>query len=201
MISKIEKMISDKILPEIKLKGRKNFDYHHTKAVVYWIKKIILQTNNKEIDKQVLITAAYAHDWGYIDLFKSIDTNLRTITDNKKLHMIKGGEMINSFLKKDLSLFFSTRQIRRVTHLVSVHDQIEVLKDDDEITLMEADTLGMLDIKKVIPTFSIKENKLFMEREIYGRRLLHFKHAYALKIARRLAKAREQSYLLKNSFK
>lgn len=200
MIDQVEKFVSNKILPEIRQKGRKNFDYRHTKAVVCWIKKIISEVNNN-LDDLVLITAAYAHDWGYVDLFKGIETNLETITNSKKRHMLKGGKMIKYFLQKDLSSFFSKKQIERVSHLVKVHDQIEALKEEDEIILMEADTLGMLDVKRVKPTFSKTENKLFMEREIYGRRLLHFKHAYALKVARRLAKAREQYYLTKNSLK
>ena len=197
IINKTEKIIARRILPEVKKKGRKNFDYLHIKTVVYWIKKIIKQLNNKNLDQLVLTTAAYAHDWGYIDLFNNVETNLKTNMERKKLHMIRGAKMIAAYLKKDLSSYFTDQQIKRITHLVRVHDQVEKLKDEDEIILMEADTLGMLDAKRMKPTFSEKDNAIFMRKEIYNRRLLHFKHPHALKMAKKLAKEREKYYLFK----
>jgi len=201
MLNKVEKIIAARILPEIKEKGRKNFDYNHTRAVVYWIKKIISQINNKEIDKLILVTSAYAHDWGYINLFKDIEINLEANMERKKLHMMKGAKMISSYLKKDLASYFTKKQINRIVHLVKIHDQVEKVKDEDEILLMEADTLGTLDVKRIKPTFSKKDNDLFLKREIYNRRLLYFKHPYALKMAKKLAEERKEYYLNNNFFK
>ena len=63
-----------------------------------------------------------------------------------------------------------------------VHDKVEELSTDEELLLMEADTLGMLDTDFVKPTFTAEDNAVFIEREIIVRRRPMFKHARAIKV-------------------
>lgn len=191
----IEQIIANKILPQLKF-GRGKFDHDHTLAVVDWIKWLIQKNNSSELDSAVLITSAYAHDWGYVGLFKENEgENLQKITQKKAQHMERGARKINYFLKTKLSNYFTREQIQRVIHLVAVHDKIEKLNAEDEIILMEADTLGMIDSDKVKPTFSYEDNKKFLEEQLYGRRFLYFKHKYATEMALKLARKRERFYL------
>ena len=55
------KSIALKILEQ----GRGDWDVPHTLAVVYWMKKLIKKEGG---DPKILVTAAYFHDIGYIDL-------------------------------------------------------------------------------------------------------------------------------------
>ncbi|MEP7166672.1 MAG: HD domain-containing protein [Candidatus Woesebacteria bacterium] len=190
----IEKVLENTILPDL-LRGRKDFDLPHTKAVVFWMKKLLLNVQNPSLDSQVLITAAYAHDWGYIGLFDGVDsTDIEVIHKMKPLHMERGSEKIRSLIGKKLSTYFSKEQQELVSHLVLVHDRIEDLRGDAEIVLMEADTLGMLDTDLVKPTFSKADNDVFIARELNGRRLPVFKHQFAKETAKVLAQKRLSFY-------
>jgi hypothetical protein len=177
--SKVEKLLQDTILPDLK-SGRGDFDLKHTLAVVYWMKKLIENCGIGSIDSQVLITAAYAHDWGYVGLFDTVDSNnLDEIMKMKPLHMIKGAEKISHLLSTRLSDFYTTEQIQHIAHLVEVHDRVEALETDEELLLMEADTLGMIDTDVVVPTFSKADHKKHLNNELLGRRIPHFRHEYA----------------------
>jgi hypothetical protein len=190
----IEAVLADTILPDLE-KGRKDFDLPHTKAVVFWMKKLLASIPNMNVDPQVLITAAYAHDWGYIGLFDGVEyRSLEEINKRKPLHMERGARMIAALLTEKLATFFTQEQIARTAHLVSVHDLVEQLAAEDEKLLMEADTLGMLDATRVTPTFSPQDNKIFMQGQILGRRFPHFIHEEALKIGKELFEKRERVY-------
>lgn len=193
----VEEVLQQVIFPEL-LKGRPDFDLPHTKSVVHWMKWLISEMPSSEQKGQnatVLITAAYAHDWGYIGLFEGVDVaNLDLVHKMKPLHMERGAEYITKLIQEKLSEFFSEEEVSRVAHLVRVHDRVEDLHTDDELLLMEADTLGMLDVSMVVPTFSKEDNDLFLSREIHGRRLKHFKHQQALNKAEELAEARRMWY-------
>jgi hypothetical protein len=190
----IEKILEETILPDLK-KGRKDFDLPHTKAVVHWMKYLLQKLSNSTLDAQVLITAAYAHDWGYIGLFDGADScDMTVIHKMKPLHMERGSEKITSLIENKLSKYFTLEQKQQVSHLVLVHDRIEDLGTDSEILLMEADTLGMIDVSRVQPTFSNEDNKIFMQRELFGRRFPKFMHSDALMVAKKLAAERESFY-------
>ena len=194
MDADLEKIVSDRILPDLK-KGRVDFDFKHTKAVVFWMKYLLSLFPSQASLKKILITAAYAHDWGYVGLFEGIDSNnLVEIAKQKPLHMQKGAEKIKQFLSQDCSLFFSQEEVEMVSHLVAVHDVVEDLHTEEELFLMEADTLGMLDVKRSPPTFSKKDNEHFIKTQIYGRRIPHFMHDEAKKQALSLAKKRLAYY-------
>jgi len=190
----LETILRSTILPELE-KGRKDFDRPHTEAVVHWMKTILEHLNNPELDPQVLITAAYAHDWGYIGLFDGADSNDRQeIAKRKPLHMERGAQFITELITSQLSGHFTPEQTALVAHLVCMHDRVEDLQTEAELLLMEADTIGMLDTERVKPTFSKADNEVFLAREFYQRRLPRFYHEFAREVATELAKQREHYY-------
>lgn len=190
----IEVVLRESILPELE-KGRKDFDRPHTEAVVFWMKELLEKIDSLTCDSQVLITAAYAHDWGYIGLFDGIDSsNIEVVHKMKPLHMERGSALITHLIEEKLSTYFTQKQKEEVARLVLMHDRIEELKTEPEILLMEADTLGMLDADKVKPTFSKADNEVFISRELQGRRLPAFIHPHAKTIALELAQKRLAFY-------
>ena len=195
MKSFIEETLQKIILPDLE-KGRKDFDRPHTEAVVYWTKEILNRLNLSKSKNKILITAAYAHDWGYIGLFEGIDsTNLELVHQMKPKHMERGAKMIYALLSNRLSKYFTTDEIAQVTHLVDTHDKLEELKSEDEIILMEADTLGSIDVDKVKPTYSKADTELMIKREIRGRRLSIFRHDWAKIEAEKLIQKRLAWYI------
>lgn len=191
----IESILQQSILSNLE-KGRREYERPHTEAVVYWIKEILSKLNLSESMNKVLITAAYAHDWGYIGLFDGIDsTNLELVHQMKPKHMERGAKMIYDLLSNRLSKYFTTEEIAQVTHLVDIHDKLEELKSEDEIILMEADTLGAVDVEKVKPTYSKADTELMIEREIRGRRLPIFRHDWAKIEAEKLIQKRLAWYI------
>lgn len=192
MNPKAEQILRQLILKDLANKGRKDYDQPHTEAVVYWLKELLTRLNNPNLDPAVLITAAYAHDWGYAGLFENADSrSLHNIIDRKKLHMQRGAEQIEQLLYQRLNNYFTDQQKMRIIHLVAVHDQVRELKDEDELLLMEADTLGMLDVERVTPTLLPADEKRFMEHSIEKLRLPRFVHEEAKEIAEELVEKRK----------
>lgn len=168
-----EQKLRDIILPDLE-KGRVNFDKPHTEAVVAHIKDIIQHSSELNLDEEVLITGAYAHDWGYTDLFKDAESS-RSYEDIKKakpLHMKLGAEKIQMLLRDDVFEYLSDSQKDRIVHLVRIHDKLRNLRDIDELILMEADTLGAIDISKVEPGFDKETNEKYMNNSVRFRRSL-----------------------------
>ncbi len=191
---KVEALLRSTILPDLE-SGRKDFDLPHTQAVVYWMKYLLIKLNSPTLDPTVLITAAYAHDWGYFGLFDGVThRSLAEINKRKPLHMQRGAEMIERLLREKLSAFFSEAQILQTAHLVRIHDLVEDVNAEDEVLLMEADTLGMLDADRVKPTFSKEDNQIFLDKQIVERRLPHFIHPEARKIGKKLLLKRRKFY-------
>lgn len=190
----VEAILQEEIFPDLE-QGRKGFDLLHTQAVVHWTKEILTHIDSPEIDPVVMITAAYAHDWGYYKLFEGIaHRSIDVVHKMKPLHMERGAHMIAKLLKERLSDDFTLEQQLRVAHLVRVHDLVEQVKTEDEVLLMEADTLGMMDTDRMKPTFSKEDNDTFMERELRRRRFLYFQHPYAEKMAEVLFQKRLAFY-------
>jgi hypothetical protein len=130
---RIEEVLRNTILPDLR-DGRKDFDRQHTEAVVYWMKKLLTHISNPLLDSQVLITAAYAHDWGYAGLFDGINSNdIDEITKRKSLHMEAGARLIEKLIHSKLAAFFTTEQAEQTSELVRIHDQIDLLKTEEEI--------------------------------------------------------------------
>lgn len=154
-IRQIEKFLSENIFPDLE-RGRPNFDAPHTIAVVYHLKQILHRHPN--LDAFVMVISAYAHDWGYSDIFAGDKStlNIDDVKNAKELHMVLGAQKIRKLLREPFFDFLTNIQKARVEHLVAVHDQIERLSDEDELVLMEADTLGALDHTRVEPSFNLK---------------------------------------------
>lgn len=190
----LEKRLRQTILPDLD-QGRKNFDRPHTEAVVYWMKHLLTDPELATVDSQVMITAAYAHDWGYIGLFDGVDSDdPQIIAQRKPMHMDLGAKKIKNLIESELQAYFTPEQTQQTVHLVQVHDLVETLQTDEEILIMEADTLGMLDADRVKPTFSKEENNFFIVHEIRQRRLPKFHHSSALALSENLITKRLNHY-------
>ncbi|MCD8484338.1 hypothetical protein LRY65_02005 [Candidatus Woesebacteria bacterium] len=105
-----ETILRDTIFPELE-KGRPNWDRPHTEAVVKYLKEIIAQTPELKLDRDVLIIAAYAHDWGYADLFADgKPLNFDQVISRKKEHMRLGAEKLEKLLQKPEFDFLTKEQ-------------------------------------------------------------------------------------------
>jgi len=192
IMNKIEEYLKEKILPDLE-KSRGGFDKIHTLEVVEWIKQIINHNSELELDRTVLIIAAYAHDWGYSSLFKNDEVmSFDKIENAKRLHEKLGAEKIKDLLKEDIFSCLTDEQKERCIHLVAVHDQKLEIKDTDELILAEADILSGIDIdtkSKLDP----ESNKLFMD-SVLNIRLPKFITEFSRREAEKLIKKRIDYY-------
>lgn len=137
------------------------WDVPHTTAVVHHLKQILENTPGLDnVDSTVLIIAAYGHDWGYSNFYK----HGRSLTKEeymaaKKTHAEIACQKMTELLANDVYHGLTSSQKDRILHLILIHDQLELLKDNDELILMEADTLGGLDTDFITPTWT-KEQAL-----------------------------------------
>lgn len=189
---KIENYLKEKILPELE-KGRPGFDLPHTLAVVFWLKQIFGHAPTN-VDKIVLLIAAYAHDWGYAELF-SVGNLLQyeEVQDAKAEHMQKGAAKLVKLLNNKVFSSLTEDQKKRCVYLVAVHDRLDQLRDEDELILLEADTLGGLDVNYVRPTFDIESNNRYL-REVRKRRVPKFITDFSKGEVDRLIRARMDYY-------
>jgi len=142
--------------------GRPDFDVPHTQAVVHWAFHLSTDYNRRvteraiengpPVDVSVLVTAALFHDIGYYGEFAE-DPGLAEISDRKAKHMAVGAKMVGNFFESLTTPFFNKKQIHQICHLVSVHDNLDKIHKMDEVILLEADTLGAIDVDWVEPTF------------------------------------------------
>jgi hypothetical protein len=144
VISKLEEYLQDKISPDLE-KGRL-IDKKHTLKVVEYVKNILDQSPTLKADREVLLISAFAHDWGYTNqLDPNIPVRLEHLGALKEIHMRIGEEKLTKLLEDKFFDQLTNDQKTRAIHIVSVHDKLDSLKDDDELVLMEADTLAGLD--------------------------------------------------------
>jgi putative nucleotidyltransferase with HDIG domain len=142
--------------------GRIGWDVPHTYSVVHYAGEI---ADSVGVDHLVATTAAWFHDIGYFGLFINEDSNRHeSVIDKKAQHMEEGARLVREFLEQPgITNYFTPEQRERVIHLVSVHDKVADLKDLDELVLMEADTLGAIDITRVTPTFDYDSGMKYIE--------------------------------------
>lgn len=185
---KAEQILRQVILKDLTNKGRKDYDRPHTEAVVFWMKYLLNALPfSAQLDSSVLITAAYAHDWGYSRIQTlSESRNFQKMISFKQLHMQFSAEMIERLLYSKLAKYYTEKQKMRVVHLVAKHDKVRELVAEDEVVLMEADTLGMLDRGQVPNTLSAEDTKRFLATSIYNLRLPRFRHSEAKVVAQQL---------------
>ena len=149
--------------------GRPSWDVPHTLSVVQWASQL---AKVQGLDILVITTAAYLHDIGYYGQFVGLSTaDLDKVMDKKEKHMAIGAEMAAIFLNRpEVSQYLTDGQIERIIYLVSVHDRVDRLKDLDELVLMEADSLGAIDIDMVEPTYQGREAINYLETRMIKRR-------------------------------
>ena len=196
MLTTYEGLLKVKILPDLEA-GRPNWDEPHTRAVVKHMKAIIENNPDLNLDQEILTIAAYAHDWGYSGLFKGgKPLNMNDVSNAKEAHMKHSGQKLRELLKDPIFNFLSEERKQRAVHLTQRHDKLNELKDVDELVLMEADTLGGLDIEEVKPTFDKESNDRYM-KGVREKRLPLFITEYGKMEFERLYKARQKYYLEK----
>ncbi|MFA5020771.1 MAG: HD domain-containing protein [Patescibacteria group bacterium] len=189
----LEEYLKKIILPDLE-KSRGGFDKIHTLEAAAWLKKIIKHNPELKLDETVLLIAAYAHDWGYSDIFRDGHVmNFEAIENAKKLHMELGAVKIEKLLQDDFFSFLTEAQKARCIHLVAVHDKKFEIKDTDELILMEADMLSGLDVKTKKPILDPESNKKFME-SLLTVRIPKFITEFSKNEAKRLIKVRENYY-------
>lgn len=192
-LDNIEEYLKEKILPDLE-KSRGGFDKIHTLEVVDWLKQIISHNPELKLDEIVLLISAYAHDWGYSNIFKEGQVmNFDIVEDAKKLHMELGSKKIALLLQDNFFSFLTDTQKERCVHLVAVHDKKFEIKDIDEVILMEADMLSALQISKGKPVYDAKSNEKFME-SMLKTRIPKFITEFSKNEAERLIKIREDYY-------
>lgn len=189
----IELLLKQRIFPELE-KGRPDWDGPHTEAVVYYIKEIIKHLGYK-VDDDVLIISAYAHDWGYADLFKRGQyVGTEDIKRVKEVHAQISARKITALLQENPNfLFLSSEQKRNINRLVLIHDSLELLQAREELVFMEADTLGQLDVDKTPPTFNAEDNLRYLNR-VKKNRISRFITHFSKEKAEELLIKREKYY-------
>ena len=188
-----DKYLKEKILPDLE-KSRGGFDKIHTLEVVAWLKQIIKHNPELKLDETVLLIAAYAHDWGYCDIYKDGQAmNFELVENAKKLHMELGAKKTETLLKDNFFSFLTDEQKNRCIHLVAVHDKKFEIEDVDELVLMEADMLSALEINTGKPLYDSESNKKFMEAMI-NFRIPKFITEFSKNEVKRLIQIREDYY-------
>ncbi len=192
-IIKLENYLKGKIFPDLE-KGRPNWDKPHTIAVVAWLKRILENSSDLNLDYPVLLTSAYTHDWGYSQIYSPDKlTNYNQVQNAKVLHMGLGANKVKELLNDNFFSFLSQSQKKRIVHLVKIHDRLDRLDEIDELILMEADTLGALDVSLVKPTFDCQSNLRYIE-EVRKKRISKFITDYSKKASEKLVEARLNFY-------
>lgn len=192
-LNNLEEYLKEKILPDLE-KSRGGFDKIHTLEVVTWLKQIISHNPELNLDEIVLLISAYAHDWGYSDIFKEGQVmNFEIVEKAKKLHMELGAKKIETLLIDDFFSFLTDIQKARCIHLVAVHDKKLEIKDIDELILMEADMLSALQISSGKPIYDDESNKKFME-SMLTTRIPKFITEFSKNEAKRLIQIRKDFY-------
>lgn len=193
MNPKIELFLKEKILPDLE-KSRGGYDGIHTLEAVDWLKKILQHAPELNFDKDVLIIATYAHDWGYAGIFADGEVmTVEKLETAKKAHMEIGAQKIGELLKDKIFNFLNNDQKERIIHLVAVHGKKYEIKDDDERVLMEADMLSGINVNSPKAKFDAASNQKFMN-SLLNIRLPKFLSEYGKSEAKRLIAEREMYY-------
>lgn len=186
---RIEEFLQGRIFPDLE-RGRPGWDKPHTQTVIHYLKQILSNASELSLDREILMIAAYAHDWGYAGLFKEgVALTYDDVLDAKKRHMELGAQYTTEMLADPFFSFLSESRKARAIHLVAVHDKLKQLKDTDELILMEADTLGGLDTSHMKPFSDRASTERYLEG-VRKKRIPLFITAYGKQKAEALMKQR-----------
>ncbi|MEM3403793.1 MAG: HD domain-containing protein [Nitrososphaeria archaeon] len=136
-------------------------DWEHTLRTVEWVKYIMSQEGG---DKDILLPAAYLHDIGWhFSLPKEMrNKNLNSVENLKtyfKGHLEYGPKMAKEILQR---LNYPPDKVQRIVYIISIHDLPELVKEKEEVILMEADRLdrfgraGLERSRKLFLAFDVK---------------------------------------------
>jgi hypothetical protein len=178
-------------------RGRPDFDKPHTASVVQKVKDIVENTPDVHVDVQMLLVAAYTHDWGYSGLFDhGKPLELEDIGQQKEKHMQLGAEKLKELLKDKFFDEYSGNRKDKAVFWVLNHDNLEMIRMTDDlelVVLMEADTLGGLDTSFINPSFSRESNERFLKNTREKRWPL-FRTEHSKKVFEKYFKMRQDYY-------
>lgn len=183
--------------------ARENYDVPHTELVVSYVLELLQQPEVPQKDVLIMYTAAWFHDTGNDGLFQSNKEShtLNSVLDRKKTHMEKSEQYIRDFFASSpqIDKAYTKEQQERIAHLVSVHDNIPILTDADELILMEADSLGALKQNMLTTNasslFSVEDSKNYIRHHIVGKRAVKFFTTYGKRLLRELTRAYIEKYI------
>lgn len=179
-----EQYLLDTIVPDLE-RGRPGWDKPHTLKVVEYVKAICdAYDNPDDLDRDVLIIAAYLHDYGYMYFLDELGAGGPTTGSAKQKHATKSAEKWLEIQDNPVFAFMSSAQKSRTEHLIRVHDEVYDLQDTDELVLMEADTLGALGTSSDVDSASDKYQ--YYLRATQDKRISRFITPYAIKEADKL---------------
>jgi len=157
-------VMKEKIMPRLKeickkyLTDARPGDWEHTLRTVEWLKYLIKHEGG---DEDVLIPAAYLHDVGWHCALPEELRNKGIKNEELRkyfpLHLEKGAELAKKILTE---LNYSEDKTERISHLISIHDLPERIREKDEVLLMEADRLdrfGKVGLERIRGVFSSEE--------------------------------------------
>jgi HD superfamily phosphodiesterase len=173
-------------------KGDPRWDKPHAQAAAYHTKNILVQNPDYKLDPVVMTLAAYLHDIGYSKFYKQGKSLTRDVyMEAKKQHMDIGVQIAGNLLQQ---IKLTNKQKKQILHLIQMHDRLDLLTQKDELVLMEADTLGALDVNFIKPTFNTFENTIYLQ-SVTKNRLPKFITDYSKKQFNILSATRDKYYL------
>ena len=187
----LEKQIQDKALPY--LEGRGRWDRPHTEVAVDWMKQLIQEEGGNE---RILVTAAWFHDNCY-NLSDIDDFGYDGVLKVKEQHSQLGADKAREILSEIGG--FTDEEIVEIARLILNHDELDKMAkeaNDNDIRLLEADSLGMID-DRVNPehsNFSKDDVQRFLDDEFVPQRLTLFRSEFATKNAEGLLEKLKKAY-------
>ncbi len=164
--------------------SRGGFNGPHTLAAVYWMKWLLSQYSWMNRIEKVLILSIYLHDIGWAAIPEESIADQSGIRDKKAEHMRLGAEMAREYLILYLETFVSLAEIEEIVFYVAIHDDLEAVKDatlQGIIFVVMADTLGQIDVDRVVPTLKLAELEKFLTRLDERRRPFFAAYSEAIK--------------------
>jgi len=138
--------------------GRPNWDIPHTKAAVFWVKKLSEEEGLTEKEEKILLSAIYLHDIGYSTT--QVVAEFESVANAKADHMVSGCEMARQVLKK---LNYSGRETSRICEIIRYHDVLGRKRDKLEQLHYEADRLAIMDRRRVKANFNRPDYKKWLD--------------------------------------
>ncbi|MFH1547663.1 MAG: hypothetical protein ABIC57_04195 [bacterium] len=147
------------------------FDLKQTQASVYWAEQLCI---HEDLDPVILIPAVYFHHTGYVGILeKNTDCSMKykRIRDWNDYHMKISAWIAHAFLNEhQINDKISEFQKYQIVFSILHHDKLKntsLIKRNIYLnTLIEADTLGQMDIGHTGPTFNRRGLIKYIGREL-----------------------------------